>query len=308
MKRFRNILFVSNGIKNGSEALTEAIRLAEHDQACLEILVVCPPFSANFEQYQASYETFLKENTQKMIAEAQTHLSSHKKAIPVEIVWEKTPNIAIIQRVLRQSHDLVVKAAEEAAGPGFKALDMALLRKCPCTLFLHRPLKHPKSIQVAVAIAPDNTDTAEQDLARNLLKLAQHLAIFYSGKFSILSCWEFALEGFLRNSAWVDMSVDTIDEMVQQEGNSNYMALHKLIEQAKLPEKPPIYHLKGDPTEIIPAWVNEKEIDVLVMGTVARTGITGFIIGNTAENILQKLNCSLWAMKPQGFVSPVKAY
>jgi nucleotide-binding universal stress UspA family protein len=44
------------------------------------------------------------------------------------------------------------------------------------------------------------------------------------------------------------------------------------------------------------------------MGTVARTGISGFIIGNTAENILQKIDCSLLALKPQGFVSPVKAY
>ncbi|MFO0070344.1 MAG: universal stress protein, partial [Alphaproteobacteria bacterium] len=30
--------------------------------------------------------------------------------------------------------------------------------------------------------------------------------------------------------------------------------------------------------------------------------------GNTAENILQKLSCSLLALKPNGFVSPVKAY
>lgn len=44
------------------------------------------------------------------------------------------------------------------------------------------------------------------------------------------------------------------------------------------------------------------------MGTVARTGIPGFIIGNTAENILQKIDCSLLALKPLGFVSPVKAY
>lgn len=220
----------------------------------------------------------------------------------------KNPSIAIIQHVLRHSHDLVIKAAEDESAKGFKALDMALLRKCPCTLFLHRPLKNRKAVQIAVAISPENAETSERDLACNLLKLAQHLAKFYPGKASILSCWEFALEGFLRNSAWIDMPADAIEEMVQQEGNSNYLALHQLIKQAKLQESPTIYHLKGDPIEVIPTWVTEKEIDVLVMGTVARTGISGFIIGNTAENILQQLDCSLWAMKPQGFVSPVKAY
>lgn len=308
MKRFRNILFVSNGIKNETEALAEAIRLAEHDQSCLGILIVCPPFSSAFEQYKDSYEAFLKEKTQKTIAEAQAGLTASKKTINVHVVWEKTPSIAIIQHVLRHTHDLVIKAAEDDGGKGFKALDMALLRKCPCTLFLHRPLKNRKAVQIAVAIAPENVETSEQDLACNLLKLAQHLATFYPGKSSILSCWEFALEGFLRNSAWIDMPADAIEEMVQQEGNSNYMALHQLIKQAKLQEKPTIYHLKGDPIEVIPTWISEKEIDVLIMGTVARTGIAGFIIGNTAENILQQLDCSLWAMKPQGFVSPVKAY
>jgi nucleotide-binding universal stress UspA family protein len=54
--------------------------------------------------------------------------------------------------------------------------------------------------------------------------------------------------------------------------------------------------------------VEDREIDILVMGTVARTGLPGFVLGNTAENIVQKLSCSLLALKPQGFVSPVKAY
>jgi nucleotide-binding universal stress UspA family protein len=41
------------------------------------------------------------------------------------------------------------------------------------------------------------------------------------------------------------------------------------------------------------------------MGTVARTGISGFFMGNTAETILNQLDCSVLAVKPQGFVTPV---
>lgn len=46
---------------------------------------------------------------------------------------------------------------------------------------------------------------------------------------------------------------------------------------------------------------------MLVMGTVARTGVAGFFMGNTAENISQRISCSLFALKPKGFISPVKA-
>lgn len=45
--------------------------------------------------------------------------------------------------------------------------------------------------------------------------------------------------------------------------------------------------------------------DVVVMGTVARTGLSGIFIGNTAENIINSLECAVLAVKPGGFVSPI---
>ncbi len=49
----------------------------------------------------------------------------------------------------------------------------------------------------------------------------------------------------------------------------------------------------------------ELQADLVVMGTVARTGISGLIIGNTAETILNQLTCSVLAIKPPGFNTPV---
>jgi len=42
-----------------------------------------------------------------------------------------------------------------------------------------------------------------------------------------------------------------------------------------------------------------KEIgaDLVVMGTIARTGIPGFITGNTAESILNQIYCSVLEIK-----------
>jgi nucleotide-binding universal stress UspA family protein len=51
--------------------------------------------------------------------------------------------------------------------------------------------------------------------------------------------------------------------------------------------------------------VVDKDIDLLVMGTVCRTGIAGFLIGNTAEEVLNQVDCSVLTRKPVGFVTPV---
>ena len=69
----------------------------------------------------------------------------------------------------------------------------------------------------------------------------------------------------------------------------------------------PKKHLvKGVPRREIPALAKRLGADLVVMGTVARTGVPGFFIGNTAETILRSVRCSVLAVKPEGFVSPVR--
>ena len=63
--------------------------------------------------------------------------------------------------------------------------------------------------------------------------------------------------------------------------------------------------LRGDPQVVIPSKVKELDADVLVLGTVSRTGVGGLLIGNTAEAILNRVDCSVMTLKPEGFVSPV---
>lgn len=63
--------------------------------------------------------------------------------------------------------------------------------------------------------------------------------------------------------------------------------------------------VKGHARKEIPALARQIEADLIVMGTVARTGVAGFIIGNTAEAILNQIECSVLALKPSGFVTPV---
>jgi nucleotide-binding universal stress UspA family protein len=69
--------------------------------------------------------------------------------------------------------------------------------------------------------------------------------------------------------------------------------------------KPQTHLVKGLARKEIPALANQIEADMVVMGTVVRTGIPGFIMGNTAETILNQIDCSVLAIKPSGFVTPI---
>jgi nucleotide-binding universal stress UspA family protein len=63
--------------------------------------------------------------------------------------------------------------------------------------------------------------------------------------------------------------------------------------------------LKGSPRKQIPAFADEIEVYLVVMGTEAHTGISGFFMGNTAVTILNRLDCSILAVKPPEIVTPV---
>lgn len=311
MKRFNNILFVSHGTSDETEVLKQTIKLAVDNKARLSILIICPDFPKRLQDYMKPYQNSLVERMNERIREIQSALSLDKNLdIPVHLESGKTPDIRIIRQVLRHSHDLLVKEIEvEENAKGFKALDMELLRKCPCALFLHRPSKHQyNKLNIAVAIDPFAEEQVGHDLAIELLQISHSLAALYSGKLSIISCWNFALEGYVKGNPWLKISSEEVSNLLDEEKKAHRQELEKRIQEAAISESYKIIQLKGRPEQLIPSEIEHKKIDVLVMGTVARTGISGFIIGNTAENILQKIDCSLLALKPKGFVSPVRAY
>jgi nucleotide-binding universal stress UspA family protein len=95
-----------------------------------------------------------------------------------------------------------------------------------------------------------------------------------------------------------------IDRLIQEESARRRRQVEALVaEHVTAPHR---LHLpKGDPASVIPALVRRHDIDLLVMGTVCRTGIPGFIIGNTAEKVLDTVECSVLTVKPVGFVSPI---
>jgi hypothetical protein len=61
--------------------------------------------------------------------------------------------------------------------------------------------------------------------------------------------------------------------------------------------------LKGTASRVIPIAVRRERIDVLVIGMFSRRGLGGWLIGNTAEKILNRVKCSVLMVKPNGAVA-----
>jgi universal stress protein E len=60
------------------------------------------------------------------------------------------------------------------------------------------------------------------------------------------------------------------------------------------------------PARAILGATERVDPDLVVMGTVSRGGVAGVLVGNTAQRLLDRLDCSLLAVKPADFVCPVE--
>ena len=71
------------------------------------------------------------------------------------------------------------------------------------------------------------------------------------------------------------------------------------------PAKVHLHLTWGTPWQEVDRLAQHLNIDLIALGTVGRSGLKGVLLGNTAERILSICNCSILAVKPADFVSPI---
>lgn len=322
MKRFKNILYVVERAVDQRAAIARAVSLAENNQARLTVLDVLPPVTGGYnlppggpvtaDLKAALYEQH-RESVEQLLAphRAQTTLD-----IRVEL-REGTVFLQAIQEVLREGHDLVIKAAEDPSWIErlFGSDDMHLLRKCPCPVWLIKADDKPNygCIVAAVDFDPERPETIDQGITRQILELASTLALSDFASLHLVHVWDAPEADFL--GMWADKPSAAVASLLEGEGERHRSAMGRLRQTLKthIGEEAfaylaPQFHLRqGSAKILIPELTRELQADLVIMGTVARTGIAGLFIGNTAEAILDQLRCAVLTTKPPGFVSPVKA-
>ena len=322
MKRFKDILCVVEPDKVSKSALERAVTLAENNQANLTVITVAPSVTAGIgmpeggpisADLQAATVSSRKQELEPLV-------EPYRKRIEIEAkVLVGTPFLEIIREVLRNGRDLVIKMAEQYdwLDRWFGSDDMHLLRKCPCPVWLIKP-QAPKAYRRVLAAVDIDDEYPSQEvesrhaLNRQTLEMATSLALSEFGDLHIGSVWDAIGESAMRG-AFMHVPEETIIayvEQVRQHHASNLDALMRevgaYVEQDALDYlKPRIHIIRGGPRKVIPKLAKQIEADLIVMGTVTRTGIPGFFMGNTAEAILNQIDCSVLAIKPPGFVTPV---
>lgn len=317
MQMFENILCMISPGEAARPTLERALTLAENAQARLTVVDVIPHISVGYGLPDGGpvsmqlRSMILAEHQQALEA----FLAPYQQRLPIgHDILMGTSFLEVIRQVLRQGHDLLIKPAQNPSRLGmlFGSEDMHLLRKCPCPVWLTRPDEKPeyKCVLAAVDFDFDTPGAAQEVLNRQILELCSAFALADFAALHIVHVWDAPFEMTVRS--WGHAQSDA-EKYVENERLRHRHALDRLHGQLKAHldadtymHLSPQFHLhRGTPAMAIPELAVQLNADLVVMGTLGRTGIAGLLIGNTAETILEQLQCAVLAIKPPGFVTPV---
>lgn len=316
----RRILAVSNG-RSDDPALATAFHLARRHGADVTVLrCLEPPRDVHvLARLAGRTPEALMQARADMERERLAGMPGFRDAEPgavLDVVVGKA-FLEIIRRAVALECDLVIKTAEQLPSPRRflrASTDQHLLRKCPCPVWLQTPAAPAEAGCVLACVDVDDADAAEPDtlrgLNRKVIETARLIAAPQGAGVVALHAWEAAGEGALWAFGGGAEARGLADAYVKEVRLGRDRALHTLVsafekEGATLPPITPRL-ARGAPEAIIQSEAEALGADVVVIGTVARTGLGGVIIGNTAENIINSITSPVLAVKPDGFVCPLK--
>lgn len=299
MRRFKRILVVADPLMSAEPAIARAVQLAQANKAEITVVNVQRELERDLPSMQKVITRQQKERLDEL---------TRKVAIKRDKITTKALTgisfIEIINEVVSGKHDLVIKPTEGRGGVSrwlFGSTDLHLLRKCPCPVWILKQSKRRKYSRLLAAVDPDPSIEANAELNALILDLATSLARDAGSELHIVHAWSVTHEKALILGSSEKDAAHYIREM-RIERKRRLDELLGKYDFTDLPTK--THFLKGDPGVVIPAVSKKERVELVVMGTVARTGIPGFIIGNTAEQTLNRLDCSVLAVKPSNFRMP----
>ena len=182
-----------------------------------------------------------------------------------ECIWSQHWAESVAPAAKWIGSDLIVKSTFRRSAPDrvmLKGSDWTILRTANCPVMLakcSKPLEGGKVLAAVNVVAKDDAHVALND--------------------SIIA------------------AAKTISEQVGAElhaanayaGSLNYVYPEDLAKRVEIPASR-AHVMDSTPATAIPVIAHELGADLVVIGTVARTGVAGAIIGNTAETVLDRLD------------------
>lgn len=188
--------------------------------------------------------------------------------VSTEVIWGRHWDDAVVEASARWGADIIFKctaATSQAERMFSKTADYTLLRMSSCPVLLVREGFQWQRSKVLACVDIQTRDAAKAKLNAAIIRRAKQFGERYGVEVHLVNVYS-----------------DSLD----------YPDRGLLVRQSGLPNEQ-VHITAGAAHEVITQTASNLGVDLVLIGTMGRSGAQGFFLGNTAERILDRLPCDV---------------
>lgn len=310
MLKYQNILVYVDSTQEAQPALARAAKVIEKQKSGnITLFLSCYDLSyemtslSSAEERDAMQQLVITENRNWLLSLSRPYKEMGIQ-ITEKIVWHNRPFQATILEVIENKCDILIKGTyphSKLSAIFFTPTDWNLLRKCPCPVLLVKEHSWQSNGNILCAMdCKSPEDDKEYSLNQQIVNEATHLADLLNGNVHLVNAYPSPPINIM-------LELPEFDPIEYGETlkNSHTQNLFDYAEKYNIPTENT--HLgQGLPEDVISNVAEKIDAELVILGTVGRSGLAGMLLGQTAEQVIDNLQCDLLAIKPDGFECPIK--
>jgi universal stress protein E len=307
---FRRVLVaVSDCVTKNSPALAKAAVLARAGGGTLTLFhsfyssAISGESLIGPDRLERDIEMAVRQRKQQLEAIAAPLVRDGLK-VRIRVRWDYPVHESIVREVLREKSDLVVVESHRhtrLARIVLSNTDWQLIRVCPAPVLFVKIARPYERARILAAIDPLHAYAKPAQLDADILATAAEIARSFNGRLHAAHIYQLATpftSGVLMEP--VPLAVNVSERQLERIRR----AFMELVRPYDLPERR--RHLRpGNAADEIVALAERTEAGIVVMGAISRSTLKRLFVGNTAERVIDRLNCDVLVLKPAGFRTPV---
>ena len=304
MKALRNILVVADPTQREQPAIQKAARLASRVDARVQLFACDTPQSRETRCFgsRVGNEEGLPADLESLMEEWARPLRADGLEVTVECTTAKHVYPAVVKRACATELDLLVKDTHFhslAKRTFITNTDWHLIRECNVPLLLTKSTPWPERPTILAALDPTHSHKKPVLLDQDLLDWGATLAAVLEGQLH-------GVHAYIPTAALAAGSVPAPvvipPQAIADEERAKRAELQALAASYGLSER----HLHvefGTAVEVIPRIARDIQADIVTMGAISRSSAELFLIGHTAERVLERLHSDVLVVKPPDYAA-----
>ena len=309
MSSHKRVLVVVDPTASFHPSIERAAWLARQTAARLELFV--SDYSAQLGDKRAhdaaatEARAAVLERHRKRLEQLAEPLRSGGLAVEIDARWDYPLHDSIVRKAQDSAADFVLKDTHYHSvlkRSIFSNTDWNLIRNCAGTLWLVKPRPPGQRPCFVAAVDPLHERDKPADLDNRIVATAKELAGALGGEVHAFHAFDVTTGIAMSTDALTMPIALPINELAEALRAEHTEAVERLCTEHGIPPERTHVHQGGTRDGLL-ALTDQLRADAVVMGALSRSGLKGLFLGNTAEDVLDRLHCDLIIVKPAGFVA-----